>query len=186
MCHDRLLLPLVLQAKECLALLPDSAAGQEQLGAIAAGEQLKQLGLDLPPLQLQQLREQAASGGGKVLEQASCAAAAAAHTSQPAHRCARSPARRPLATICNCCLCLRESPPSVVPSSPSCHGLQLVGDHPQLAAADSAKLMQVAAALGIRQQPEPLLLRAAEAAHASGNRARTRGLLLQLAAMQYR
>ncbi len=52
-------------------LLPDSTVAREQLASIAAAEELQQLGLDLPPLQLQQLRAQAASGDGRVLEQAS-------------------------------------------------------------------------------------------------------------------
>ena len=58
-----------LQAKECLGLLPDSPAAQDQLASIRAAEQLQRVGLDLPPLQLQQLQARAAAGDGRVLEQ---------------------------------------------------------------------------------------------------------------------
>lgn len=63
------IIPLA-QASECYSLLPGSAAAQEQLAGIAAAQQLHALGLDLPPLRLQQLREQAAGGGGSELDQA--------------------------------------------------------------------------------------------------------------------
>ncbi|KAL4457607.1 hypothetical protein ABPG75_012472 [Micractinium tetrahymenae] len=59
----------VKQAKECFSLLPASAAAREQLAGIAAAEQLQKLGLDLPPLQLQQLHAQAAAGDTQALEQ---------------------------------------------------------------------------------------------------------------------
>ncbi|PRW56208.1 MAG2-interacting 2 [Chlorella sorokiniana] len=120
----------VKQAKECLGLLPDSLVAQDQLASIRASEQLQRVGLDLPPLQLQQLQARAAAGDGCVLE-------------------------------------------------------QLLEEHPQLAAADSSTLGQLAAALGIAEQQQPLLLRAAEAAHAAGDVQRTQSLLLMLAGQHY-
>lgn len=66
-CH--LSCAAALQAKECLGLLPDSPAAQEQLAAIRGAEQLQRLGLDLPPLQLQQLQARAAAGDDCVLEE---------------------------------------------------------------------------------------------------------------------
>lgn len=69
-CFDIAALSLSpVQAKECLGLLPDSPAAQDQLAAIRAAEQLQRVGLDLPPLQLQQLQARAATGDGRVLEQ---------------------------------------------------------------------------------------------------------------------
>lgn len=62
-------LPAGLQAKDCFSLLPDSAAAREQLAGIAAAEQLQRLGLDLPPLQLQQLHAEASAGDTRALEQ---------------------------------------------------------------------------------------------------------------------
>ena len=119
-----------MQAKECFALAPASAAAHEALASIAAGERLRQLGVDLPPLRLQQLQAQAATSGTAVLE-------------------------------------------------------KLMADYPQLAAADSATLGQVAAALGLAAQQQPLLLRAAGAAHTAGDLRRAERLLLALAGQHF-
>jgi hypothetical protein len=171
------------QATECLSLLPGSTAVQEQLASIAAAGKLQKFGLDLAPLQLQQLREQAASGGAKVLEQASqgkpslfchwmlpCAAA------HPAWQIDDETTLRRVVACCQrCCM----------PSYHPC--LQLVSEHPQLAAADSGALAQVGAALGLApQQQLPLLLRAAEAAHMSGDVVRAQRLLLLLAEQHHK
>ena len=51
-----------------MALLPGSALAASELAGIAAGEALLQLGLDLPPLRLQQLRSAAAGGDSAPLE----------------------------------------------------------------------------------------------------------------------
>ena len=64
--------------------------------------------------------------------------------------------------------------------------LQLLAEHPELAAADSSKLMQLAAALGATQQQQPLLLRAAQMAHAAGDWRRSQSLLLLLAGQQFK
>lgn len=63
---------------------------------------------------------------------------------------------------------------------------QLLEEHPQLAGADSGTLGQLAAALGIAEQQQPLLLRAAEAAHAAGDGQRTQRLLLMLAGQHFK
>ena len=63
---------------------------------------------------------------------------------------------------------------------------QLLEEHPQLAAADSSTLGQLAAALGIAEQQQPLLLRAAEAAHAARDTQRAQSLLLMLAGQHYK
>lgn len=112
-------------------MLPASAAARKQLAAISRAEELRELGLDLPPLQLQQLQEQAASGDAAVLQ-------------------------------------------------------RLLAEHPGLLAADSSALGRLAAALGLERQQEPLLLRAAEAAHAAGNRQGAQNLLSTLAAQHYK
>jgi len=63
---------------------------------------------------------------------------------------------------------------------------QLLGGLPQLAAAESSTLGQLAAALGIAEQQQPLLLRAAEVAHAARDTQRAQSLLLMLAGQHYK
>ena len=70
LCPDTLPLAAPLQARECLALAPPSTpAARQQLAAIEAAEALAALGVDLPPMQLQQLREAGGDARGRLLEQ---------------------------------------------------------------------------------------------------------------------
>lgn len=85
-----------------------------------------------------------------------------------------------MGAMCACCppaliCCLSCQPPL----------LQLLAEHPRLAASDSSTLVQLAEALGVAQQQLPLLLRAAERALAGGDMQRAQGLLLALAAQRY-
>ena len=93
----------VKQAKECLGLLPASAAAQRELASISAAEQLQRLGLDLPPLQLQQLQERAAGGESKVLEQASQLGVREVHWRE-ACVAALPPPPPPLLSVCSAML----------------------------------------------------------------------------------
>ena len=73
--HTAAASPALLQAQECLAVLPDSAAARKELAEVQTALKLQVLGIELAPLQLHQLRQQGPQGSARLLEQASVARA---------------------------------------------------------------------------------------------------------------
>eukprot|EP00887_Chlorella_sp_A99_P001469 scaffold8.g1469.t1 len=59
----------VQQAQECLSVLPDSAAARHELSGVRAALRLRDLGVQLAPIQLHQLRQLGAEGSQRLLEQ---------------------------------------------------------------------------------------------------------------------